>query len=57
MIKEIRRNSGSREDNTKKICKAFLEEEDSSWSKVHQALKEAECDNVADIVEACFLPM
>ena len=57
VIKEIRRNSGSREDNTKKICEAFLEEEDSSWSKVHQALKEAECDDVADIVEACFLPM
>ena len=57
VIKDIRRNGGNREDNTKKICKAFLEEEDPSWSKVCRALKEAECDDVADIVEACFLPM
>ena len=57
VIKDIRRNGGNREDNTKKICKAFMEEEDPSWSKVFRALKEADCDDVADIVEACFLPM
>ena len=56
VIKDIRYNGGSTQDNTLKICKAFLEE-DPSWSKVYQALKEAECDDLADYIEASFLPL
>ena len=56
VIKDIRCNGGSTRDNTQKICKAFLEE-DPSWSKVYQALKEAECDDLADYIEAFFLPL
>ena len=56
VIKDIRRNSGSREKNMKKLCEAFLKE-DPSWSKVYEALKKAECNDLADFIEACFLPM
>ena len=31
-------------------------EEDPSWNKIHRALMKAGCDDLADIVEACFLP-
>ena len=57
MIKDIRHNGGSRENNIKKIYEAFLKEKDPSWIKVYKALKEAKCNDLADIVEACFLPV
>ena len=51
LIKQIRQNNESKEDNIKKICQAFLNEENPSWTKVYTALKEANCDDLADIVE------
>ena len=57
VIKDIRRSGGNKEDNVLKICQAFLKEKESSWYKVHEALKEAKCYDLADIVEACFLPI
>ena len=51
LIKQIRQNNESKEDNIKKICQAFLNEENPSWTKVYTALKEADCDDLADIVE------
>ena len=55
IIKDIRFSDGSKEDKVKKMCKAFLNEKDPSWTKVHVALKQADCGDLADIVEACFL--
>ena len=55
IIKGIRFSDGSKEDKVKKICKAFLNEKEPSWTKVHVALKQADCGDLADIVEACFL--
>ena len=57
VIKQIRRCNGSKEDNMNKIWRAFLKERDPSWTKVHKALKEADCDDLAELVEACFLPL
>ena len=57
VIKQIRRSNGSKEDNMNKIWRAFLKERDPSWTKVHKALKEADCDDLAELVEACFLPL
>jgi len=57
VIKDIRRSDFSKMDKISKICKAFLNEKGSSWTKVYDALKEAECDGLADIIEACFLPV
>lgn len=59
IIKDIRRGGGGAktEGNIKKICEEFLKEKDPSWAKVYKALKDAECDDLADIVDACFLPI
>ena len=56
VIKDIRHGTsgGSKEDNIKKICQAFLKERDPSWSKVHKALKDTKCDDLAELVEASF---
>ena len=54
VILDIRRSSGSKEDNIKKICKQFLKEEDLSWNKVYVALKKARCYELANLVEANF---
>ena len=56
VIKDIRSNGKtSKEDIIKKICHAFLKEKDPSWVKVHKALIEAKCVDIADYVEASFL--
>ena len=57
VIVDIRRSGGSKEDNLGKICQAFSKEEKQSWYKVHEALKEAKCYELADTIEACFLPI
>ena len=57
MIRDIGHNGDSKEANIKNVCKAFLKEENPSWTKVYRALKEAECDNLAEIIEVCFLPI
>ena len=57
VIKDIRSNPGSKADNIKKVHEEFSKQEDPSWTKIHRALKEAKCDDLADIVEACFLPV
>ena len=57
MIRDIGNNGDSKEANIKNVCKAFLKEENPSWTKVYRALKEAECDNLAEIIEVCFLPI
>jgi len=57
VIKDIRRNGRSREENIKKICEAFIKDKDPSWSKVHKALKAAQCNDLAEIIEAIFLPI
>ena len=56
VIKDIRRNGGSKEDKVNKICKAFLQK-DPSWKKIYCALKETNCDDLADFIEACFFPV
>ena len=56
VIKDIRQGEKrSKEDITKKICQAFLKERDPSWAKVHKALIETKCIDLADAVEASFL--
>ena len=55
LIKDIRRSDRSKQDNVKKLCETFLKEVNPSWTKVYEALKEADCDDLADIVEARFL--
>ena len=55
VIKDIRSSRGSKEDNINKVCEEFLKQEDPSMTKIHRALKEAECDDLADYVEMCFL--
>ena len=55
LIKDIKHSSRSKSDNMKKLCEAFLKEENATWTKVHEALIKAECDDLADVIEACFL--
>ena len=57
VIKQIRHSNESKRNNVNTICQAFLKEKDPSWSKVHKALKEVDCDDLAELVEACFLPI
>ena len=52
VIKDIKCNPGSKEDNIKKVYEEFLKQEDPSWAKIHRTLKEAECDDLAEIFEA-----
>ena len=55
IIKDIRCSQSSKEDNINKVCEEFLKQEDPSWTKIHKALKEAKCNDLADYVEMCFL--
>ena len=57
VIKDIRyyTSGQNKEDNIKKICQAFLKEREPSWTKVHKALKDTKCDDLAELIEACFL--
>ena len=56
VIKDIRSNPGSKEDSIKKVYEEFSKQEDPSWTKIHRALIKADCDDLADYVEA-FLPV
>ena len=56
VIQDIRCSGGSKKQNVRKTCEAFLEEQNPSWTKVHRALKETDCDDLADYIEAIFLP-
>ena len=53
VIKDISHSSDSKE-KIKKICEAFLKKNNPSWSKVHRALKEADCKE-AEMVEIFVL--
>ena len=57
VIKDIKLNSGrlSKEDDVKKVCEAFLKIKSSSWTEVHRALVQADCYDLARIIEATFL--
>ena len=55
VIKDIEVNGKNKEDNVKKLCEAFLKEQDPSWNKVHKALEDIKCDGLAYLVKACFL--
>lgn len=56
VIQDIRRSGGSKKQNVRKTCEAFLKEENPSWTKVHRALKQTDCNDLADYIEAIFLP-
>ena len=56
VIKDIKRNPGSKDENIQKVYKEFLKQEDPSWTKIRRALKEAECDDLVEIFEVCFSP-
>ena len=56
VIRDIRCGGGNKKQNVRKTCEAFLKEENPSWTKVHKALKETDCDDLADYIEAIFLP-
>ena len=56
VIKDIRCSRGNKEESINKVCEEFLKQEDPSWTKIHRALQKAKCDDLADIVEVCFLP-
>ena len=53
VIKDIS-HSSDRKEKIKKICEAFLKENNPSWSKVIRALKEADCKE-AEIIEMFIL--
>ena len=53
VIEDIRNNDDRKENMT--ICQAFLKERDPSWAKVHKALEETECIDLADFVKVSFL--
>ena len=54
VIRDIRRSGGIKKDNMSRIYRAFLNEKDTSLTKVHQALKEANYDELAETTETCF---
>ena len=54
VLKDIRQEE-SKEDKIKTICRAFSSENDSSWTRVHKALKETKCYYLANVIEASFL--
>ena len=55
LIKDIRDNDGSRGNLLNKMYEFFLEEKDPSWKKIYYVLREAECNDLAEIVEASIL--
>ena len=57
IIKDIRYSNRTTEENVKRISKEYLKEKDPSWVRVYRALKDAECDDLAECVAACFLPL
>ena len=56
VIKDIRRSGGSKEEKIKKIYETFFNENNPSWTKVYDALREAECDDLAATIKTRFLP-
>ena len=57
VMKDIRCSGGSKKDNINKICHAFSKEKEPSWTKVHVALIEAECYDLANTIKIFFLPI
>ena len=59
VIRDIRHNGRNEElnhcQNVRKICEAFLKEENPSGAKVQRALKQANCGDLADYIEEIFL--
>ena len=55
LAEDIKHSTISREDKIKKICEEFLKEKDASWNRLHEALKEAGFDNLANDVKYCYL--
>lgn len=57
VIKDIKLNcsSLSKKDAVKKVGEAFLTVKNPSWTEVHRALEDAECNDLARIIEATFL--
>ena len=52
VITDIRRNG---ELTIESICKAFVKEDpEASWMKVSLALEQAECNELAKVIHACF---
>ena len=54
-IEVIKGMTSSGEDSMKKVCKIFFQQKDASRIKIHQALKDINCDDLAYLVQACFL--
>ena len=52
VIKAIRQSAKVTIDN---ICMAFLKDPMASWLKVHDGLKQAGCNKLAETIDACFL--
>ena len=60
MIKHIRQTGRSKADKLLSIGKAFLNVNDPSWIRIYRALKEVEsteCNNLAEFIGACHLPL
>ena len=58
VIKDVRKRSTTTPtDLLENVCNAFLNEAHPSWLKVYEALKKAKLDNLAEIIEACCLPV
>ena len=55
VIEDIRQSSESKEDNIKRVCRQFLKEKDPTWSKVCEALRDANSDDLAKLIEATFI--
>ena len=55
VIKDIKHSSESKEDNIKRVCRQFLKEKDPSWSKVCEALRSANSNDLAKLIEATFI--
>ena len=57
VITDIRHVDRIKQYKIEKNSEAFLREEDPSWIKVHRALIETGCSDLAGIIESCFLPV
>ena len=57
VVRDIRLRSVRTVDLLENICKEFLNEPNPSWFKVYDALKESQCDDLADNIETCCLPI
>lgn len=53
VIKDIKQCG--KEDKIEKICIAYLKEKNASWNNIYEALKAAKCDDLAALINACFI--